>query len=137
RRRGRTDDADAVPPGERLRLPRVAYEELAQRGHDHRNRRRARVDDGDLLCRRQSADLAQVPLPAAGTALRGASQGLGVRMAETEGFEPSVRESPVRRFSKPLVSATHPRLRDHRAQALPGGRSSTVTKAAGYISRFP
>src|SRR5215212_3692633 len=32
-------------------------------------------------------------------------------MAETEGFEPSVREYPVRRFSKPLVSATHPRLR--------------------------
>jgi hypothetical protein len=35
-------------------------------------------------------------------------------LAETEGFEPSVRESPVRRFSKPLVSATHPRLRMHR-----------------------
>src|SRR5438270_4919874 len=33
-------------------------------------------------------------------------------LAETEGFEPSVRESPVRRFSKPLVSATHPRLRE-------------------------
>ena len=33
------------------------------------------------------------------------------RLAETEGFEPSVREFPVRRFSKPLVSATHPRLR--------------------------
>ena len=32
-------------------------------------------------------------------------------LAETEGFEPSVREFPVRRFSKPLVSATHPRLR--------------------------
>src|SRR5438445_4104794 len=32
-------------------------------------------------------------------------------VAETEGFEPSVREFPVRRFSKPLVSATHPRLR--------------------------
>ena len=32
-------------------------------------------------------------------------------MAETEGFEPSVRVIPVRRFSKPLVSATHPRLR--------------------------
>ncbi|VVT10764.1 hypothetical protein SPHINGO361_120622 [Sphingomonas sp. EC-HK361] len=31
-------------------------------------------------------------------------------MAETEGFEPSVR-FPVRRFSKALVSATHPRLR--------------------------
>ena len=34
-----------------------------------------------------------------------------LRLAETEGFEPSVREYPVRRFSKPLVSATHPRLR--------------------------
>ena len=32
-------------------------------------------------------------------------------LAETEGFEPSVRVNPVRRFSKPLVSATHPRLR--------------------------
>ncbi len=32
-------------------------------------------------------------------------------MAETEGFEPSVPDLPVRRFSKPLVSATHPRLR--------------------------
>ena len=41
-------------------------------------------------------------------------------MAETEGFEPSVRESPVRRFSKPLVSATHPRLRMRSAQAFRG-----------------
>lgn len=32
-------------------------------------------------------------------------------VAETEGFEPSVPVNPVRRFSKPLVSATHPRLR--------------------------
>ena len=32
-------------------------------------------------------------------------------MAEREGFEPSVPDLPVRRFSKPLVSATHPRLR--------------------------
>ncbi len=32
-------------------------------------------------------------------------------MAETEGFEPSVGVIPLRRFSKPLVSATHPRLR--------------------------
>ena len=31
-------------------------------------------------------------------------------VAETEGFEPSVPDLPVRRFSKPLVSATHPRL---------------------------
>src|SRR4029078_2998676 len=29
-----------------------------------------------------------------------------LELAETEGFEPSVREFPVRRFSKPLVSAT-------------------------------
>ncbi len=41
-------------------------------------------------------------------------------VAETEGFEPSVRVNPVRRFSKPLVSATHPRLRERR-------------RAAGYI----
>src|SRR5689334_17451468 len=39
-------------------------------------------------------------------------------MAETEGFEPSVREYPVRRFSKPLVSATHPRLRSGSEPAL-------------------
>ena len=32
-------------------------------------------------------------------------------LAETEGFEPSVGVNPPRRFSKPLVSATHPRLR--------------------------
>ena len=30
--------------------------------------------------------------------------------AEREGFEPSVPVYPVRRFSKPLVSATHPPL---------------------------
>ena len=41
-------------------------------------------------------------------------------MAETEGFEPSVRVIPVRRFSKPLVSATHPRLRMRSAQAFRG-----------------
>ena len=33
-------------------------------------------------------------------------------LAETEGFEPSVGVIPLRRFSKPLVSATHPRLRE-------------------------
>jgi integrase len=33
------------------------------------------------------------------------------KLAETEGFEPSVGVIPLRRFSKPLVSATHPRLR--------------------------
>ena len=44
-------------------------------------------------------------------------------MAETEGFEPSVGEYPLRRFSKPLVSATHPRLR---VRPLAG--------RAGYIS---
>ncbi len=39
------------------------------------------------------------------------SNGLTEFVAETEGFEPSVGEYPLRRFSKPLVSATHPRLR--------------------------
>ncbi len=38
-------------------------------------------------------------------------------LAETEGFEPSVPDLPVRRFSKPLVSATHPRLRIAAASA--------------------
>ena len=40
-------------------------------------------------------------------------------MAETEGFEPSVR-FPVRRFSKALVSATHPRLRLRQADGYSG-----------------
>ena len=35
---------------------------------------------------------------------------LPLKCAESEGFEPSVRVNPVRRFSKPLVSATHPTL---------------------------
>ena len=34
-----------------------------------------------------------------------------LKRAEREGFEPSVPVYPVRRFSKPLVSATHPPLR--------------------------
>jgi hypothetical protein len=42
------------------------------------------------------------------------------QVAETEGFEPSVRVIPVRRFSKPLVSATHPRLRMRRSAAIAG-----------------
>jgi hypothetical protein len=41
-------------------------------------------------------------------------------MAETEGFEPSVRVNPVRRFSKPLVSATHPRLREGQSAGYSG-----------------
>ena len=57
-------------------------------------------------------------------------------VAETEGFEPSVRESPVRRFSKPLVSATHPRLRDYCAQALPGEGVERGDRAGGYIGQF-
>src|SRR3954464_4441771 len=48
------------------------------------------------------------------------------KVAETEGFEPSVREFPVRRFSKPLVSATHPRL-----------RVRPLRRKAGYISANP
>src|SRR5436305_12119129 len=46
-------------------------------------------------------------------------------VAETEGFEPSVREYPVRRFSKPLVSATHPRLR---ARLRKRGYSGAIPK---------
>ena len=38
--------------------------------------------------------------------------GAAAMLAETEGFEPSVRNLSLRRFSKPLVSATHPCLRD-------------------------
>jgi AcrR family transcriptional regulator len=46
-------------------------------------------------------------------------------MAETEGFEPSVPDLPVRRFSKPLVSATHPRLR---IAAAGGGYSGVLRR---------
>jgi hypothetical protein len=41
----------------------------------------------------------------------GAAELQATVVAETEGFEPSVGVIPLRRFSKPLVSATHPRLR--------------------------
>ena len=44
-------------------------------------------------------------------------------LAETEGFEPSVR-FPVRRFSKALVSATHPRLRLRQSGGYSGGLRS-------------
>src|SRR5438552_3040053 len=47
-------------------------------------------------------------------------------MAETEGFEPSVREYPVRRFSKPLVSATHPRLQRRLKRRGYSGRFSNL-----------
>ena len=39
-------------------------------------------------------------------------------LAETEGFEPSVGVIPLRRFSKPLVSATHPRLQAGQTAAI-------------------
>src|SRR6476659_3481884 len=51
---------------------------------------------------------------------------MAAKVAETEGFEPSVREYPVRRFSKPLVSATHPRL-----------RVRPFAGSGGYIRRIP
>jgi hypothetical protein len=58
------------------------------------------------------------------------------QLAETEGFEPSVREFPVRRFSKPLVSATHPRLRMRGAQTFRGKVEHEQHRAGGYIRRF-
>ena len=57
------------------------------------------------------------------------------RMAETEGFEPSVRESPVRRFSKPLVSATHPRLRERPKAAAYIGEISRLQPARLLFDR--
>ncbi len=39
------------------------------------------------------------------------------RLAEREGFEPSVEVYPLRRFSKPLVSATHPSLQAERLRS--------------------
>ena len=55
----------------------------------------------------------------------------GTNMAETEGFEPSVGVIPLRRFSKPLVSATHPRLRRRpQGQGLyDGGDSQRFNRA--------
>ncbi len=57
------------------------------------------------------------------------------QLAETEGFEPSVRLYTVRRFSKPVPSATRPRLRIGRgplvlalgAQVNAGSAASTNT----------
>ncbi len=40
----------------------------------------------------------------AGAVAEPGSSSLGNQVAETEGFEPSVPDLPVRRFSKPLVS---------------------------------
>lgn len=55
-------------------------------------------------------------------------------VAETEGFEPSVPDLPVRRFSKPLVSATHPRLRIAAARAGYsegfGGRQGALVRSS-------
>ena len=56
---------------------------------------------------------------------RGSGRAMDEGLAETEGFEPSVREYPVRRFSKPLVSATHPRLR---ARLRKRGYSGAIPK---------
>ena len=53
-----------------------------------------------------------------------------LEVAETEGFEPSVREFPVRRFSKPLVSATHPRLRMRPLRRSSGGYISAISQAS-------
>src|SRR3546814_13550895 len=49
-------------------------------------------------------------------------------LAETEGFEPSVGVIPLRRFSKPLVSATHPRPPESPERLSPGfARGSTAS----------
>ena len=73
--------------------------ERPQRGaHQHAGEPRRRVCDSD---RRGTHDRA----PHAERDKR-----RRVTLAETEGFEPSIRVNPVWRFSKPLVSATHPRL---------------------------
>src|SRR3954467_7400958 len=45
-------------------------------------------------------------------------------LADREGFEPSVGVIPLRRFSKPLVSATHPRLREAEARPIEAGIGS-------------
>ena len=59
-----------------------------------------------------SSGIGKSPIPPlCGGRFAGRRAVLAGRLAETEGFEPSVPDLPVRRFSKPLVSATHPRLR--------------------------
>ena len=57
-------------------------------------------------------------------------------MAETEGFEPSVPDLPVRRFSKPLVSATHPRLRMARRKCDGVGLSGAYSQPGGSPQRL-
>src|SRR3546814_18983449 len=51
-------------------------------------------------------------------------------LAETEGFEPSVGVIPLRRFSKPLVSATHPRLRMCRTRGYSRARGGDQRRIA-------
>ncbi len=53
-------------------------------------------------------------------------------LAETEGFEPSVR-FPVRRFSKALVSATHPRLRLRRNAGPIAGATGAINRGGKSI----
>ena len=81
------------------------------RAHHPRRLRRRAASDPSSLRRRSSAARSyrgeEGPIP-----VSGGRPPANLEMAETEGFEPSVGVIPLRRFSKPLVSATHPRLRD-------------------------
>src|SRR5689334_11915068 len=52
-------------------------------------------------------------------------------IAEREGFEPSVQENPIRRFSKPVPSATRPSLHD----GLPNQK--TVLWGDAHCCRVP
>ena len=52
-------------------------------------------------------------------------------MAEREGFEPSVRIFSLRRFSKPLPSATRPPLHDQLHRGLSAGGQS---RQRGYVA---
>ena len=60
---------------------------------------------------------------------------LGAALAETEGFEPSVGVIPLRRFSKPLVSATHPRLRMRRKRGDSRGLAIDQRPVSDSIQR--
>ncbi len=56
-------------------------------------------------------------------ARRGRERGL----SERAGFEPAVQAVPVRRFSKPLVSATHPPLHTTPEQSVLAGHGEAST----------
>ena len=54
------------------------------------------------------------------------------KLTERAGFEPAVQAVPVRRFSKPLVSATHPPLQAHSQPETTVGHGAPIDKSATF-----